>query len=90
MQKEVIEDKVMRDAQDLAHNGLFRRVMSAYIDWIKNTYLQTDESTAAFVSSLRTQAQDVRSAWRERLHDERIEFRRTEARKDSRAFNTAL
>ena len=74
MQKEVIEDKVMRDAQDLAHNGLFRRVMSAYIDWIKDTYLQTDESTAAFVSSLRTQAQDVRSAWRERLHDERIEF----------------
>ena len=74
MQKEVIEDKVMRDAQDLAHNGLFRRVMSAYIDWIKDTYLQTDESTAAFVSSLRTQAQDVRSAWRDRLHDERIEF----------------
>ena len=74
MQKEVIEDKVMRDVQDLAHNGLFRRVMSAYIDWLKNTYLHTDESTAEFVSSLRTQAQDVRSAWRERLHDERIEF----------------
>ena len=74
MQKEVIEDKVMRDAQDLAHNGLFRRVMSVYIDWIKDTYLHTDESTSAFVSSLRTQAQDVRSAWRDRLHDERIEF----------------
>ena len=74
MQKEVIEDKVMRDAQDLAHNGLFRRVMSAYIDWIKNNFLLTDESTAAFVSSLRTQAQDVRSAWRERLHGEGIEF----------------
>ena len=74
MQKEVIGDKVMRDVQDLAHNGLFRRAMSAYIDWIKSTFLLTDESTAAFVSSLRTQAQDVRSAWRERLHDERIEF----------------
>ena len=74
MQKDMIEDMVMRDAQDLAHEGLFRRVMSVYIDWIKDTFLTTEESMAAFVSSLRTQAQDVRSAWRERLHGEGIEF----------------
>ena len=74
MQKDVIPDKVMQEAQDLAHRGVFRRVMAENISWIKNTFLANEESTAAFVSSLRTQAQEIRNAWRERLHDAQIDF----------------
>ena len=74
MQKDVIPDKVMQEAQDLAHRGVFRRVMAENISLIKNTFLTDEESTAAFVSSLRTQAKEIRNAWRERLRDEHIEF----------------
>lgn len=45
--------KILSEVQEFASQGVLRRIMRAYIHWLKNTFLCDDESVREFVLTLR-------------------------------------
>lgn len=65
---------VLTKVQQYASDGVLRRIMGAYIGWIKARYLQDDESVERFVSELRSRYIELRDRCRAEMYERRIHF----------------
>lgn len=65
---------VLTEVQQYASDGVLRRIMGAYVEWLKACYLQDDESVERFVSALRGTFIELRDSCRAELYERRIHF----------------
>lgn len=65
---------VLTEVQQYASDGVLRRIMGAYVEWIKARYLQDDESVERFVAELRSQYIELRDRCRAEMYERNIHF----------------
>ena len=66
--------KILSEVQEFASQGVLRRIMWAYINWLKNTFLCNDESVREFVLTLRRDYVARRDRCRRELTEKKVRF----------------
>ena len=66
--------KILSEVQEFASQGVLRRIMWAYIMWLKNSFLSDDESVKKFVEMLRREYVDKRDNCRRELTEKKVRF----------------
>ena len=65
---------VLQEIQDKAREGLLRRCMYAYLVWLRDRFLLTEEKEDSFVEWLRSKFSELRHGWRTKLTSAGITF----------------
>lgn len=65
---------LLTDIQNLAADGMLMRCMYGYIDWLKKTYLSSEETVQNFIAALKQKYVSLRTAYREELQNRKIVF----------------
>ncbi len=74
MEPDGIDLTLLTEVQQMAKDGLLRRCMYAYLVWLKEKFLLSEEKVSALLSSLADIYIASRSVWRDRLTAEGIVF----------------
>ena len=65
---------ILQEIQDKARDGLLRRCMYAYLGWLRDRFLLTEEKEESFVEWLRSKFSELRHGWRSKLTSAGITF----------------
>lgn len=74
MQPNSLDLSLLTEVQALAAEGLLQRCMFAYIEWLKYTYLENQDTVAEFAHSLKNVYSTIRTSFREELQQSKIVF----------------
>lgn len=66
-----VNKKLLTDVQTAARKGALQRTMFGYLEWIKKSFLSSDEQVEKFVDALDRNFIRLRSEWQEKMQKEK-------------------
>ena len=69
-----IDLDVLGEIQERTQGGMLQRCMYAFLVWLRDKYLLTEEKEVAFITGMKVRYAETRAEWRSRLTAEKIVF----------------
>ena len=69
-----VDISALTPLQELGSNGVFRRCMFGYTEWIRTTYLKDEETEQNFLDILKRMYEKQRDLWRVKLKEQNTQF----------------